>query len=156
MGISCASEIFTEQIRVMLQDIPGVLNMTDDILIPGKDEEDHQRAILAVLQRLEEKGLTLNLEKCQLYKKEVIFFGLRFSADGIAPTDDRVKALKEAETPIDAKALHSFLCTVLWSARFMKDVCTVAEPLWRLTKKDVPWEWGATEQKAFEALKNLI
>ena len=103
--------------------------MTDDILIHGKDEEDHQRALLAVLQRLEEKGLTLNLEKCQLYKKEVIFFGLRFSADGIAPTDDRVKALKEAETPIDAKALHSFLCTVLWSARFMKDVCTVAEPL---------------------------
>jgi hypothetical protein len=38
----------------------------------------------------------------------------------------------------------------------VKDVCTVAEPLWRLTNKDVPWEWGATEQKAFEALKNLI
>ena len=156
MGISCASEIFTEQIRVMLQDIPGALNMTDDILIHGKDEEDHQRALLAVLRRLEEKGLTLNLEKCQLYKKEVTFFGLRFSADGIAPTEDRVKALREAEIPTDAKALHSFLCTVLWSARFMKDVCTVAEPLWRLTKKDVPWEWGEKEQKAFDALKNLI
>jgi hypothetical protein len=33
----------------------------------------------------------------------------------------------------------------------MKDVNTVAEPLWRLTeKKDVPWE---TEHTDFEAVK---
>ena len=156
MGISSASEIFTEQIRVMLQDIPGVLNMTDDLLVFGRTEEDHQRTLLAVLQRLEERGLTLNLDKCQLYQKEVIFYGMRFSAEGIAPTEDRVKALKETVAPTDVKILHSFLCTIIWSARFMKDVNTVAEPLWRLTKKDVPWEWGETEQTAFEAVKELI
>ena len=38
----------------------------------------------------------------------------------------------------------------------MKDVCTVAEPLWRLTKKGAQWQWSDAEQEAFEKLKNLI
>ena len=28
----------------------------------------------------------------------------------------------------------------------MKDVCTIAEPLWKLTKKDVPWNWAEVER----------
>jgi hypothetical protein len=63
MGISCASEIFTEVIRVMLADLPGQVNMTDDILIFGKSDEEHQ--LMAVLKRLEENGLTLNIDKCE-------------------------------------------------------------------------------------------
>ena len=130
--------------------------MTDDILLHGKTEEDHQRTLLAVLERLEERGVTLNLEKCQFYKKEGVFYGLRFSAEGVAPTEDRVKALREAKAPTNAKELHSFLCTILWSARFMKDVSTIAEPLWKLTKKDVPWNWAEVEQTAYDRLKDLI
>ena len=38
----------------------------------------------------------------------------------------------------------------------MKDVCTIAEPLWRLTKKDVPWTWGEKEKNAFSGLKDAI
>ena len=48
--------------EAMLQDIPGVLTaMTDDLRVFVKTEEEHRRALLAVLQRLEERGLTLNL-----------------------------------------------------------------------------------------------
>ncbi len=39
MGISCASEIFTETIRVMLSDLKGQVNMTDDILVFGETRE---------------------------------------------------------------------------------------------------------------------
>ena len=122
----------------------------------GKPKKNISALFLRFSKRLEERGLTLNLDKCQLYQKEVIFYGMRFSEEGIAPTEDRVRALKETRAPTDAKILHSFLCTIIWSSRFMKDVNTVAEPLWRLTKKDVPWEWGETEQTAFEAVKELI
>jgi hypothetical protein len=156
MGISCASEIFTEHIRRIMEDIQGQINMTDDMMAFGKSEEDHQRSLLSVLERCEQKGLTLNLEKCEFYKKEITFFGLRFTPDGVSPTFDRVKALKDCKAPTDAKALHSFLCTVLWSARFMKDVCTVAEPLWRLCKSGVPWQWTEREQQAFEQLKDKV
>ena len=66
MGISCASEIFSEHIRKLLADIPGQINMTDDILVFGKTREEHHKSLMAVLTRLEENGVTLNLSKCQL------------------------------------------------------------------------------------------
>ena len=84
MGISCASKIFTEAIRVRLADLPGQLNMTDDVLVFGKTAEEHHKNLIAVLDRLEEIGLTLNREKCEFYKKELTFYGLRFSSQGIS------------------------------------------------------------------------
>jgi transposase InsO family protein len=156
MGISCAQEYFTENLRRVLLGLNGQLNMTDDILVWGGTEKEHHDNLMAVLSRLEKSGLTLNLEKCEFYKKELVFFGLRFTEDGISPTEDRCQALKDARAPTDAKDLHSFLCTAMWSARFMKDICTVADPLWQLTKKNVKWQWTEVEQAAFEQLKGLI
>ena len=65
----------------------------------------------------------------------------------MSPTEERVRALKECETPTDVKLLRSFLCSVLWSARFMKDVNSIADPLWRLCKNGVPWQ---VEETAFQ------
>ena len=53
MGISCASEIFTETIRLMLAYLPGQLNMTDNILVYGKTKKEHYKNLTAVLKRLE-------------------------------------------------------------------------------------------------------
>ena len=53
MGISCASEIFTEAIRSKLADLPGQLNMTDDILVFGKTPAEHNHNLLRVLERQE-------------------------------------------------------------------------------------------------------
>lgn len=150
MGISCASEIFTETIRVMLSDIQGQLNMTDDILVYGKTEAEHHHNLMAVLKRLEDNGITLNREKCQFYKHELTFYGLRFTARGISQTEDRCLTLREAVAPTNAKDMRSFLCTVLYSSRFMKDVCTIAEPLWGLTRANTQWKWTFKEQDAFE------
>ena len=74
MGISCTSEIFTESIRVRLADLPGQLNMTDNVLVFGKTAEEHHKNLIAVLTRLEDIGLTLNLRKCEFYKKELTTF----------------------------------------------------------------------------------
>ena len=156
MGISCASEVFTETIRVMLAGIPCQLNMTDDILVYGRTREEHQRNLMAVLKRLEENGLTLSLEKCQFYRDQLTFFGLRFSASGVSPTEDRRKAIIEATEPLDAKELKSFLCSMQFSARFIDNFCTLTEPLMRLTRAGVIWKWGEVEQAAFEAIKNAV
>ena len=156
MGIASASEMFTEKIREMLVDLPGQLNMTDDILVFGKSKEDHQANLLAVLKRLEMKGLTLNIDKSEFYKKELTFFGLRFTSKGVSPTEDRVRGIMEVSAPANLKELHSFLCSITWSSRFIKDLCTISEPLWKLTKANVKWKWEKVEQEAFDKLKLAI
>jgi hypothetical protein len=73
MGISCASEVFTEEIRKLLLNLDNCLNMTDDILIYGKTRREHHYSLLKVLSWLELSGLTPNKAKCKFYQKEVVF-----------------------------------------------------------------------------------
>ena len=129
MGIASASEIFTEHIRVLLSDLQGQINMTDDILVFGRTKKEMHQNLMAILPRLKESGVTLNGDKCEFYKSELTFFGLCFTGDGISPTEDRCEALQVTTVPTNVKDLRSFLCTVLYSSRFMKDVCTISEPL---------------------------
>ncbi len=156
MGISCASEIFTEAIRVLLQRCPGQLNMTDDILVYGKNDQDHHENLMRVLKTLEESGLTLNAEKFEFYREQITFFGMRLSKNGIAPTEDRCTALREATPPSNTKELRSFLGTVQYSARFIRDLHKKLGPLWNLLKTGVVWKWTDVEQKAFDELKMAI
>jgi hypothetical protein len=67
MCISNAQEEFTEAIRCMLYDFPEQINMTDDILVHGTTET-HGKRLIEVLRRLEEAGVTLNIDKCEFFK----------------------------------------------------------------------------------------
>ena len=70
MGITCASDIFTEAIRVWLSDLPCQLNMTNDALVFGKTAEEHHKNLMAVLRSSQGIGLAFNRKKCEFYKKE--------------------------------------------------------------------------------------
>jgi hypothetical protein len=73
MGISSASEIFTEKVLEILADIQGQVNMMDDILVFGKTAKEHHEALMAMQKCLEEKGFTANLGKSEFYKNELAF-----------------------------------------------------------------------------------
>ena len=49
----------------LLDGIEGVVCTMDDVLIHGKDQDQHNDHLLKVLQRLETAGLTLNQKKCK-------------------------------------------------------------------------------------------
>ena len=55
--------------------LEGAKNIYDDILVHGKTEQEHDKNLFAVLNRFEERGLTLNIKKCQIKKTKVKFFG---------------------------------------------------------------------------------
>ena len=69
-GISSAPEIFQRQINDILSGLVGVLCHVDDILVFGKDTEEHKTRlyIQAVFSKLQAAG-----EKLQLIKIHVSF-----------------------------------------------------------------------------------
>jgi hypothetical protein len=71
MGIASASEIFSETIRRLIEDVEGASNISDDILIYGKTKDEHGAHLAHVLQKLESNGLTVNKEKCLFYQSEL-------------------------------------------------------------------------------------
>ena len=67
---------------------------------------------------------------------KVVFMGILLSKYGIGPTDERVKAVLETTAPNSASEVRSFLGMVGFSARFIPDFATIAEPLRQVTRKD--------------------
>ena len=69
---------------------------------------------------------------------------------------DKVKAVVEAREPESVSEVRSFLGLVNYSGRFIPDLATLSEPLRRLTKKDVEFQWGPEQAAAFQKLKNEL
>ena len=69
-GISSAAEVFQNAIRETLSGLQGVLNISDDILVFGTNQEKQDSNLRACFQRLLECGMTLNANMC-LQSKEL-------------------------------------------------------------------------------------
>ena len=68
----------------------------------GSDQGSHDRSLELTLSRLENTGLTLNREKCVFSVPELVFFGFKISANGIAPDDKKIDVVRNARPPHNA------------------------------------------------------
>ena len=125
------NEIFADMEDVVVVYIDDLLIFTNT-----DNQEEHDRIVLEVLQRLEEHDLFVKPEKCSFRVKKVEFLGMTVSAKGIKINDDKVKAILEWPTPKTVHGVRSFLGLANFYQRFIKDYAQVACPLNDLTKKD--------------------
>ena len=58
-----------------LSGLTGVSSIYDDIIVHGKNEEEHNRNLELLLQRIQAKGLTINVDKCHLNMPQIEFMG---------------------------------------------------------------------------------
>jgi len=156
MGISCSSEIFQKVIQDILSGIPNQINISDDILIFAADPNEHDRILHLVLSKLQEHGLTVNTTKCEFKKTHLIFFGMMFSKDGIAPDPSKVDTIRSASAPTTYDELSSFLGLGSFLQAHIQNFSTISEPLWSLAKSKKTWHWNEIHQSAFTELKEAI
>ena len=155
-GINSAAEIFQHTIQTLIADIPGARNVSDDIVVYGSNQSEHDAALDQTLRRLHESGLTVNPTKCEFNKPSIEFFGYIFSADGLAPAPEKVKALQDAAEPRNPTELRSFLGMAQYSARFIRNFATITEPLRKLTRRDATWKWEQPQTDAFNSVKAAL
>ena len=74
----------------------------------------------------------------------------------MTPTEAKLKAVQDWATPQDVKGVRSFLGFTNYYQRFIKDSAAIADPLTSLTKKDVEWQWGPYQRRAFQQLKESL
>ena len=69
-------------IQEQLRDIPNVINISEDVIVYGATQTEHDDMLRSVFQRLADKGLTLNKQKCLFNQDQLPFFGFVFSWNG--------------------------------------------------------------------------
>ena len=155
-GVSCAPEMYNKIISQTLSDLQGVSNIFDDIIVHGRNDEEHDARLDALLFRLQEKGLTLNLEKCQFRMPHVNFMGVILSEHGIGMADTKIQAVADFREPQTVSEVKSFLGLVNFSGRFIPNLASESEPLRKLTRKGVPFVWGHEQEMCFNKLKSHL
>jgi hypothetical protein len=133
-----------------------VIVFLDDILIYSKNEEEHEQHVKQVLDILRQNKLYAKLSKCEFFQHEVSFLGHRFSAKGKEMDPDKVKAITEWPVPKTVTELRSFLGLCGYYRTFVKGFSHIVSPLSELFKKENKYEWGNTQQTAFETIKQAI
>jgi len=153
-GLNAGAEYFQLIVSDVIKGIDGVMNVSDDIIFFAKNDESHDRILHQLLSKLDTVGFTLNLEKSEFKTNNIDFFGVNFSADGMAPSTKRVEAFQMTTAPETASEVRSVLATANYSTRFINNFATIIAPLRELTQSDSkPFVWLPKHQRAFEDLK---
>ena len=157
-GLTNASATFQRLMETVLAGLVRKICFVylDDILIIGKTFEDHLENVARVLDRLQEAGLKLKPSKCNFLLKQVQYLGHTISDRGISPDARKVEAVKNIPKPIDLKSLRSFLGLASYYRRFIPGFSAKANPLFKLTRKNVDFFWSDDCQAAFDRLKQLL
>ena len=139
----------------LTSDLPVVAVYLDDILVSGANAEEHLQNLKTLFQRLQDKGLRCKKEKCEFAQPSVVYLGHTLSRHGIAK-GAKVDAILQMEPPTNLAESRSFIGSVQFYGKFIKDLATILEPLTLLTRKDIHWHWGKEQQTAFQHLKDAL
>ena len=158
-GVKNAPAVFQRLMQNVLMDLRTddeqefVDVYLDDIIIFSKTLEEHINHLLKVLECFRKANLKLNPQKCRFCCSEVEYLGHIVTPNGFKPNVRNVEAVKKFPVPTTLKELRQFLGLTSHYRRFVKGFAMIAQPLYALTKKDVPFYWTAECESAFDYLK---
>ena len=143
------------QIPHILEGLEGVVCHMDDVLVHAPTQNLHEARLRAVLQRLQDAGLTLN-NKCKFSKTKMSFLGHIISGDRLRADPGKIKSILEFPTPGNVTELQRFNDMVNQLAKFLPNLAVINEPLWQLLRKDNQWVWDQPQEIAFSTLKEKL
>ena len=86
----------------------------------------------------------------------VQYLGYQIDAQGIHPTQAKVKAIKPVPTPSNVSELKAYLGILTYYSKFLPNLSTVLAPLYELLKKHKKWTWQAAQAEAFQKSKDML
>ncbi|XP_023642103.1 uncharacterized protein LOC111831583 [Capsella rubella] len=157
-GLSNAPSTFMRLMNQVLRTFINkfVVVYFDDILIYSKCLEEHLDHLEMVIQTLQEARLYANLTKCVFGANELVFLGFVISAQGLKVDNEKIKAIEEWPTPSNIAQVRSFHGLASFYRRFVRDFSTIAAPLTAVIKKNVEFQWGDAQERAFQELKQRL
>jgi hypothetical protein len=126
-----------------------VVVFIDDILIFFKMEEEHEKHLTMVLEKLRSNQLYAKFSKCE-------FLGHVISAGGVSVDPSKVKDVLNWMPQTNTSEIQSFLGLAGYYRRFIKDFYKIVKPMTRLLEKNKDFDWTEECQASFEELKKRL
>ncbi|XP_052305631.1 uncharacterized protein LOC112325327 [Populus trichocarpa] len=128
----------------------------DDMIAKSKRGEDHVEVLRKLFERLRKYELRLNPAKCSFGVKSGKLLGFVVSDRGIEVDPDKVRAIQAMSSPKTEKEVRGFLGRLNYIARFIAQLTTTCEPIFRLLRKKNPGTWNEECEEAFNKIKHYL
>lgn len=157
-GLTNAPATFQALMNTIFQPLlrQCVLVFVDDILIYKKTLADHLEHLKQVFAILEHHKLYLKFSKCSFAQSSLEYLGHIISAKGVATDPNKIQAIADWPTPVDAKQLRSFLGLSGYYRKFISNYGAISRPLTDLLKKYTIFHWNPDLQQSFDSLKQAL
>jgi hypothetical protein len=117
---------------------------------------EHCIVINHILQCLENVGMTVSTSKFVLVAPTATIVGHKCMFEGCVPEESKVQKICDWPEPTNHTQVRGFLGTCSVLRIFICDFSRIARPLINLTKKDVPFVFGAEQREAMQILKDTV
>ena len=180
MGWTNSVPIFHDDVTFILKDeIPDVtVPYIDDVPIKGPKSSyilpdgsyeripensgirrfvwEHFQNLNRVVQRMKYCGGTFSGYKTVLCAEEITVVGHRCTVRGRMPETDRVGVIERYQALTTLTEVRNFIGVVGVCRAYIKDFAKLAEPLYHLMRKGVPFKWGPEQEKSMAELKKAL
>lgn len=134
----------------------SVVVYLDDIVVYSGTIEEHLHHLREVFQILRDNHLFVKKEKCSFGQTQINFLGHVIGSGKIRMDMEKVKAIRDWNTPKNVSQLRSFLGLANYYRRFIRDYSKRAVALTNLLKQDRTWEWDRQCEASFQDLKLAV
>ncbi|KAJ1081874.1 hypothetical protein NDU88_002047 [Pleurodeles waltl] len=155
-GLASGAAMFQRIMSNPFSGIDEVMFFQDDILIMGKNKEEHDNKLKLVLETIKEKGLTIEYSKCKFAQNEVEYLGHSISKHGIKPKQALVEAIKDVPCPTGKDDVRAFLGLIKFYSKFIMDFKKKTYHIRQLLKNKAKFIWSKHCQNAFQNFKKDI
>ncbi|WCJ21148.1 Transposon Tf2-9 polyprotein [Euphorbia peplus] len=128
----------------------------DDMVAKSRENEDHVEVLRKVFQRLRKYNIRLNPAKCVFGVTAGKLLGFIVSRRGIEADPSKIKAIREMQPPKTEKEVRGFLGRLNFIARFIAQMTTKGEPIFKLLRKNNPGTWDHECQLAFDKIREYL
>ena len=87
-------------------DLKGVFCYIDDLIVGGKNDDEHDFNLRELMVAAEKQGLTFNQEKCEYKQTKINFLGFEIEDGKLRPDPKRLQPLKDLPLPKSKKELQ--------------------------------------------------
>jgi hypothetical protein len=157
-GLKNAGGSFSRMTAKVLSSQLGrnVLTYVDDIIVKSTKQRDHISDLQETFANFRRAGLKLNPEKCVFGVKKGKFLGCLVSTKGIEANPHKIEAILRMEPPKSRKGAQRLAGRLASLNRFISRSAERSLPFFEVLKSAEVFQWGPSQQQAFEKLKDYL
>ena len=136
--------------------LSGFRRVVDDIVIYDSNVTDHVAHVKQFLQRCADRNISLNVQKCKFFQRQVTFAGFQLSAKGYQVDESITEAIAKYSTPSSRTDLRSFIGLVNQLSTSTNTVAKLLAPFRPLLSTKNDFIWSSSHEEAFSIAKKSL